>query len=365
MRQSKKYTFIDFIIVCIISIVHITLTNSLEKAIVYAKTDDTSSIRRPEKRCPGDSSLGCIGMPSGHSEVAVIVSLLLWNLRVIKPWVAAIIIVLVGLQRVYGIKHTMNQVIAGWSIGAAYALLYIYLWDHQGKMTTLLVSAIIPLILATLLTYIIDKKIHEPLPKWVDPSLVPMIKTKQDASYLNKFMYSVLPVFVMNFSPFYSWKRLEEVSDRVIEKLKDKKIDVIVGIKSGGAIVASYFHAKIPGTKLYYFKSKKIGDRSKTNVISDLLEKALRNKKYDMTVLEGIDADISNKNVLLLDETIESGQSILFAKNYLETVKNVKHVTIGTININTTYSNFNIDEYDSVYYSKTENVTIWPWGYDN
>jgi hypoxanthine phosphoribosyltransferase len=306
-------------------------------------------------------------MPSGHSEVGVIVCLLLLNLRVLKTWVAAVIILLVGLQRVYDTKHTLNQVIAGWSIGAVYALFYIYLWNQQGKTTALFVSVVISVVLAIVLTYMIDKKVHEPVPNWVDPSLMSIIQKKQDASYVNKFMYSMLPIFCMNFSPFYSWKRLEEVSDKLIEKLKDKKIDVIVGVKSGGAIVASYFHAKMPGTKLYYFKSKrtKKDDTSNTNVINDLYEKAVLKKVHDMTVVEGIDADISNKNVLLLDETIESGQSILFAKNYLETVKNVKHVTIGTININTKYSNFNIDEYDSVYYSKTENVTIWPWGYDN
>jgi adenine/guanine phosphoribosyltransferase-like PRPP-binding protein len=369
MIGKDKHFYINSIIISIISLIHYFITNPLEKALVYTETPDTRQIRRPKKECSDKSSLECIGMPSGHSEVVVILCLLLWNLKIIKSYTAAAIIFIVGMQRIYDTQHTLVQVITGWNIGLIYAFAYIYTWNTYNKINTLLISIIIPIIYSLLLTYRIDKKIHEPTPQWVDPKLSSIIKKKQETSYINKYMYSILPIYSLNFAPYYSWKRLEEVSDKMIDKLQTKSIDVIVGIKSGGAIIASYFHSKMPQTQLYYFKSKRNkgsdDTNGSTNIISDLVENLVLNKKYYMTVIEGIDADISNKNVLLLDETIESGQSMLFAKNYLETVKNVKHVTIAAINIHSKKEIFNIDDYDSIYYSKTENVTIWPWGYDN
>ena len=84
-----------------------------------------------------------------------------------------------------------------------------------------------------------------------------------------------------------------------------------------------------------------------------------------MSVVEGIDNDISGKNILLLDETIESGQSMMFAKDYLIKEKHVANVTLATVNINNKNIKSMIDIDSIIYYSKTENVTVFPWGYDN
>jgi len=297
-----------------------------------------------------------MGMPSGHSEIIVIICALLWKLNLLQPPLAAAIILLMGAQRIYSKMHTVSQVAVGFATGALYAMLYMPFTNRP--LIIALLAALIPPVLLVLLTYSINRRIQVPTPSWLDPRLAPIVEKKMNASLFNKYLYSMSSISNMSMSPFYSWKVLEEKTDGLIQKIKGP-VDIIVGIKSGGAIVASYMHSKMPQTKLYYMKSKT--DKSENPLIWGY-EEAI-NKKRTITLVEGIDDDISDKNILLIDEIIDSGRTILFAKEYLENTKKVKHVTIAAICI-APKGQAVVDKYDSVYGS-TECTSIWPWGYDN
>ena len=363
MAVLKKALYNCFKIIFLISLIHYFITNPLEKAIVYTTVANTEDIRRPEKYCHGVSSLQCIGMPSGHSEIAVIVCAFLWKLNVLRIDVAAAIILLVGAQRIYADRHSVAQVLTGFGSGSLYATLYLFLYSRYSIMTALTVAVVIPVVASVILTVNINAKLSEPTPAWVDPTLLSIIDKKKNASYFNKYMQTIAPVGESRLALYYSWKQVEEKGDMLISKLKNRSFDIIVGIKTGGAILASYMHSKMTDKKLYFVKSK--SDKSE-NPLVIAYERGIINKRYKTDLVEGIDDDISNKTVLLVDETISSGQTILFIKKYLEELKNVKHIIIATIDVRSTvFKHIEIDDYDSVYCSKTEYVAVWPWGYDN
>ena len=352
MAPIKKSLYMPIAVIVVVSIIHYFITNPLEKALVYTE----APIRRPQPRCADSYSLSCMGMPSGHSEIAVIVCALLWKLNLLQPPLAATIILLMGLQRIYSKMHTVSQVITGFATGAIYAMLYMPFTNRP--LIIALLAALIPAALSVLLTYSINRRLQVPTPSWLDPRLLPIVEKKMNATFFNKYMESFASISDSQMAPFYSWEVLEEKTNSLIEKIKGP-VDIIVGIKSGGAIIASYMHSKMPQTKLYYLKSKT--DKSENPLIWGY-EEAI-NQKRTITLVEGIDDDISNKNVLLVDEVIDSGRTMLFAKEYLENTKKVKHVTIAAICI-APKGQAVVDKYDSVYGS-TERATIWPWGYDN
>jgi len=339
-------------VIVIISIIHFFITNPLEKALVYSEVP----IRRPQPQCTDSYSLLCMGMPSGHSEIAVIVCGLLWKLKIIDPPLAITIILLTGAQRIYSKMHTLSQVMAGFTTGTLYALLYTF---YNRPSIILLLAVLIPATLSVALTYNINRRLQVPTPSWLDPRLAPIVDKKMNATILNKYIYSMASISDSHVAPFYTWATLEEKTDSLIQKIKGP-VDVIVGIKSGGAIIASYMHSKMPQTKVYYLKSKT--DKSENPLVWGYEESI--NKKRSITLVEGIDDDISGKNILLVDEVIDSGRTMLFAKEYLENTKKVKHVTIAAICV-ASRGQAVVDKYDSIYGSKTELASIWPWGYDN
>lgn len=361
-----KYNYYNILFIAVIFLFHYVLINPLEKCIVYG-ISDTEAIRRPERNCRNSSSLECLGMPSGHSECVVIVCLLLYKLNLLSLPLSLVIIVLIGLQRVYASRHTIQQVLAGWSVGLLYSTLYLYIWSQYSIVYSVTMSLGITIVLIISFTRIIDTKVHEPVPNWVSPELLPIVKKKQNVPYSVKILCTLAPIFFHRMAPFYSWSRLEDVLDNLLEKI-GRDFDVIVGVKSGGAIIASYIHTKVPDVPMYFLKLKRLNTKENTSAVRMLQEIVHKNILYTKDVFEvseGITADISNRRVLLLDETIASGQTILFAKEYLEKEKHVASVTLATVNIHNVNVKSYIKDDDIIYYSKTEKVAIFPWGYDN
>jgi len=249
-------------------------------------------------------------------------------------------------------------------------MIYLYVWKKYSITVLPFISIAFVLLLSVLFTSIIEKRVQEPIPAWIkDPSLLPIIEKKQNVPYWIKYISSFPFLYSDKLSPFYSWNRLEGILNKLTDKISSKypKIDVIVGIKSGGAICASYIHKKIPNTSLYFFKSKtnKNKDEGIINLIGNEYERYVQKKKFTMSVVEGITDDISNKTVLLIDEKIDTGQTILFAKEYLKKEKQVSNVICATINLNSEHYISSIDSESLIYYTNNEYVMIYPWGYDN
>lgn len=74
--------------------------------------------------------------------------------------------------------------------------------------------------------------------------------------------------------------------------------DVIVGIARGGLIPARLLSTHLSVKDMFCLAVKKIGDRRKVTVT--------------------IDEDINGKNILLVEDMLETGRSLIIAKQYLE-----------------------------------------------
>ena len=78
-------------------------------------------------------------------------------------------------------------------------------------------------------------------------------------------------------------------------------------------------------------------------------------------VCEDIKEPLDNMNVILIDELVVSGETMLTTYNYLKNTKKVNNIYPATIMISPVYNkSLNID-----YVIKDGYTVILPWGYDN
>lgn len=106
--------------IIIIVLLHGLFTNPLEKQITQLFIID----RRPNKQCINNNNFICLGMPSGHTEVATILCLLLYYSNLIPLYIAIYLIILVGIQRILTMAHTVFQVLVGLILGLIYVYFY-------------------------------------------------------------------------------------------------------------------------------------------------------------------------------------------------------------------------------------------------
>ena len=76
-----------------------------------------------------------------------------------------------------------------------------------------------------------------------------------------------------------------------------------------------------------------------------------------MKYVKKIDYDLTNKNIILIDEQIDSGITMYTCIQYLLN-KNINHIYPIVINDKNINNNVN-SILTNTYFS------IWPWGYDN
>jgi hypoxanthine-guanine phosphoribosyltransferase len=82
------------------------------------------------------------------------------------------------------------------------------------------------------------------------------------------------------------------------------------------------------------------------------------NKKY--TICETIDNDISNQNIILIDELIDSGSQMKTSINYLKTEKQVLNV-VHVVLCKPSDKEYNF----KLLYATNIQYNITAWGYDN
>jgi hypoxanthine phosphoribosyltransferase len=226
---------------------------------------------------------------------------------------------------------------------------------------------IVLIILIILIVYLIqrvktiDAKIKQ-YPAWIDKSLYPILKKKVDDI---PFIYKMCEVLYTRGN-YYEWSTVEKMLDSLIDKIKNEniKFDAIVGIKSGGAILTKYIAEKL-NIKYYYIK---VSDRDykckkKPTDIFDFRYKVLMNIKKQFIICEPIEENLQHQNILLFDEIISNGDTMLCAMNYLLNDKKANMVIPATL-----FSRNNrYDEYKPIYLKKRgyNFNAIWPWGYDN
>ncbi len=313
------------LIILIISIIHFTLINPMEKMLTQLLV---KTYPRPIDTCINQMSFKCLGMPSGHVETSVIFALLLVVFYNISPILAVIFIVLVGSQRILSKAHTINQVMVGMLLGFIYSILYAIL---NNPIYILLVCLSIGFVLILFITSIVEGKIYASVPSWVDPQLYYIITKKRTSFPLIIKMLSVCtPLIKQDLASFISWNQLEKKLDNIIDKIDVKKIDCIIGIKSGGAILSNYLSKKLNIPCYYVRVSSKCQHYKVQNTFVDLYKRVYGIKLHQFSVCEPIEADITGKNVLLIDEQIATGTTVQTVVDYLNS-KAVSSTIIATL----------------------------------
>jgi hypoxanthine-guanine phosphoribosyltransferase len=333
----KKYDIIFLSTIIFIYFYHYYIQTNLEK-IFFKMYFGFETVKRPyfdyEHKI---YSLKDYGMPSGHAEIGTIISCILYNYKYIPLWMCILVIIIISLQRIISIMHSTAQVTVGIICGLIYSYIYI---SNNLSLGSLGIVLFIGLILAVLTVYKIDKQIHEPIPDWVDKSMIPYIEKKQNVPYI----YKIAPIYsnsLFRKRVFITWSELESYLDILIEKIKQTNIhfDCVVGIKTGGAIISDYISKKL-NIPNYKVKISKNDD-----------------------VYEGIDDNLEGKNIILIDELVSSDYTMKKTMDYLIFDKKVNIVYPCSVAVSK-YDGLNKTDI-KIEHVLPSGVLVWPWGYNN
>lgn len=363
MKLNSKISLQFISIIILISLYHYFIHNGLEKTFsqTYFNYDN---IKRPLKLCDKEvncSRLYCTGMPSGHAETAAVFCFLLFFNKIIPLWISLFIIALVSLQRIISNKHTINQVIVGSTLGLLYATIYKKL---NLSILSFAIVFSIGFILTLLSIYKIDQQVYGPIPSWVDKSMIPSIKKKQESPFYIKIGSIYINAVIQNRT-FITWQQLENYLDIIVERIKNsgKHYDAVVGIKTGGAIISDYISLKLglPNYKIKLTREEYGCDKKSSDTINDMIKKKIFNKQDGYTICEGINDNLEGKNIILIDECVSTGITMQKANEYLKEQKYVNEI------YNTCIAIYKWGYEDLLKINNVLNGTIliWPWGYDN
>ena len=354
-----------FLIVYLV-VLHGLVINNYEKLLVQSVF---GSHRRPchaEDPPTETVPLKALGMPSGHTEVAVIVATLLASGGIIPVPVAVLLVLATGLQRIVARRHTPAQVLAGFLFGVVYASAYVAMRNNAIPAVLYAFPVLVALVLVIAITKITDDKVRRLVPAWVDRSLHKMIDKKRNVSFAGKMGHVAIMPTCMSFALYRSWEQLERDTDELVHLLGDHTYDVVVGIKSGGAIIADYV-AKSTNLPKSYVKLAKNCDKNIPDSIAEYLWKAMPLHRFDdeeYRVCEPVDpaVDIKGKRVLLVDELVDTGETILATKHYLLSVKHANRVTMACLVNRGRYTTRFKERFVG---GNAEACMVWPWGYGN
>jgi xanthine phosphoribosyltransferase len=112
-------------------------------------------------------------------------------------------------------------------------------------------------------------------------------------------------------------KSFEEVLERVRVIEIAETFDMVVAIANGGIIPAAMINQRL-GCEFYLLKLN--------------LRDAMQNKLYDKPkLLAEIDFEFKGKHILLVDDRVKTGTTLLFAKELLSEAKVVKTLAVNGI----------------------------------
>ena len=353
MKYKSKILYVLFIICTL----QFFLINPLEKLYCYyfLNNNNDDIIKRPY--C-SDKTLYCIGMPSGHAEIITILSTVLYYHKYISFIVYITLLSIICLQRVISNKHTILQVIIGVIFGLLFSFTYIKLESFYFAFIFIYVFILLFIIFLE-----VDSKIREPIPEWVDKNMFENIEKKQNTNIIIK-INEILSVLFDQEIPYISWKDLEEYLEIIIEKINKSgiKYDAIIGIKSGGAIISDYISKRLNITNYKVKLSRKEYNCNKTTSLYhgyiDIVKRLLLKNNDTYDICEDISEDLSQKNVILIDELVDTGITMYHSINYLKDEKKVNNIYPVCIS----YKGRNIQNVD---YIIPNRICIFPWGYDN
>ena len=155
--------------------------------------------------------------------------------------------------------------------------------------------------------------------------------------------------------------------DKIIYNIKKTNIefDAVVGIKTGGAIISDYISNKlnIDNYKIKLVDKKYNCDKTPNDSLVDMyqLQYRITGKFDEHEVCEGIEDELNNKNIILIDEQIATGRTMNEAIKYLKHTKKANIIYPTCISFSKEHFKFSY----KISYTLPGLVYVWPWGYDN
>jgi hypoxanthine phosphoribosyltransferase len=356
----------ESIIFIIIIVIHLLLINGVEKQSIGLIWKKNKNVYRPNRmKCLFDNN-DCLGMPSGHAEFVTFIALYLVTKNNKFPvyYAATMFILIISIQRILSKRHNTLQIIVGILLACLYYTIYSF---TNFSLISLGICLLIIMFYSIIIERLINKQIRKPIPKWINKDIFPKIKEKQNSLYtikLRDILFSSLSIFHSKLKLFIDWKDLEIIMDNLIDKIKKQNIKYtgIVGIKTGGAILSDYISKKM-GIKNYKIKLSQAKNKCKSGKKSaDLVNTYLLKKKESLILCEDTMGDVSNQNLILVDEVIASGNTMQYAINHLYKEKKAKYVYPVCLSENQMAKQNMKYKVDVLL---DYHIIVWPWGYEN
>jgi hypoxanthine phosphoribosyltransferase len=358
----KLNNYFILVIIFLIFIYHYFIQNKIEKTFFDCLLG-YNFVKRPFESCQSEinNNLSCLGFPSGHAETATLIGVLLYFQKMISFNLCIILIILISLHRIIFKFHTPIQVFIGIIFGFIYSQIYLF---TNLSIYSFLIVFLIGLLLSILIVYKIEQRLKQPIPLWVNRDMIPSIQKKLETPYFFKIA-SVYANVYNDGKLFISWSEIEKYLDLIIEKIKTSGInyDAVVGIKTGGAIISDYISQKLGITnyKIKLSRSDYNCHKKYTDTINDLIQKKLLKNFGHYSICHGIEEDLTGKNIILIDEMVNSGTTMLESIKYLRNSKHVNIIYPTCISLSTKTNKENV--FINTILKKL--VAIWAWGYDN
>lgn len=366
MKVTKLKNVNGFVLL-IILVLHFVLLNGLEKILFSEFGLPHPYLLRPSEFCQqlqNNHPVTCLGMPSGHAEIATIISYILYHYGYLSWPLCLLIVLFTCIQRLVTNMHTILQVFVGILFGLFYGFVYS---KTKVSFISLLFTVCCIILLNWVATLIVDNKIQNAaIPEWVDKSMYESIHKKQNISFFMKLLSISLCSMNQQICIFTEWHILEKNMDELLEQMKESGIqyDAVVGIKTGGAILSGYLSRKL-GIPAYKTKISTVdNDCNKTNIksIKSSIDKYGLKIEKEYMICEKIEENLQNKNVILIDETVSTGNTMRTAIEYLQNNKKVGNLFVCSL-----FSKKEMIGDIPIHKVKNKDylTLIMPWGYDN
>ena len=108
-------------------------------------------------------------------------------------------------------------------------------------------------------------------------------------------------------------------------------------------------------------KSEYNCDKKSKDAINDVIQRQLLNHYGKYTICEGINKNLEGKNIILIDEMVSSGTTMVESIQYLKNEKQVNNIYPACISL----SKKRYKKQIPIHYILPNLVFVWPWGYDN
>jgi len=346
------------ILYIIIILVHYFLTVPYEN-LFFQLLFHESVTNQPNVHCLKSPRLECISMPPRNLLMITMILIIISFYIKSDFWTIAlsvlVIILSVALYGIMMLNYTPFQAVIGIFLGTLYSLVYIltpmkfYFW-------------IFPLVYVIVVVSLLESKIRTTkIPSWVSPDLYYIITNKiNNITLIDKIRLVSLIALQRSFILFLPWNKLETYLDNIVHEYKDYKIDYVVGIKSGGAIISNYIAAKLE-LPVTYMKISRKCNKNVSDSMQEYIKKYVLKRKDTFVVCEDLMVNVQGKNILLIDENVGTGGTLRASRDYIMQ-KGASNVYLACVE---DWGRSKFTNKELFVAAKNDSFVVWPWGYDN